>query len=104
MVTLGENGETIYNFTLQSIGTYDIALNIAFPIWDKNYIKISIDKDKKTIKGTRLWKTYWRTPCWLKLKKNIYLTTCAHTIKIKAVIPSVQYYGFRVFKDFQHSS
>lgn len=37
MVTLGENGETIYNFTLHSSGTYDIAVRIGFPFWDKNF-------------------------------------------------------------------
>ncbi|MEI3609936.1 glycosyl hydrolase family 18 protein [Pseudogracilibacillus sp. SO10305] len=104
MVTLGENGETIYNFTLQSSGTYDIAVRIGFPFWDKNSIKISIDNDETTIKERRLWWPYWRTTCWLTLKKNISLTAGAHTIKVKAGIPGVQFYGFRVCSDFRQSS
>lgn len=104
MVTLGENGETTYNFTLQSSGTYDIAVRIGFPFWDKNTIKISIDNDETTFKESRLWWPYWRTTCWLTLKKNISLTAGAHTIKVKAGIPGVQFYGFRVCSDFQQSS
>ncbi len=104
-----KTGETIYNFTLQSSGTYDIAVRIGFPFWDKNSIKISIDNDEidndeTTIKESRLWWPYWRTTCWLTLKKNISLTAGAHTIKVKAGIPGVQFYGFRVCSDFQQQS
>src|SRR5699024_1388953 len=104
MVTLGENGETTYNFTLQSSGTYDIAIRIGFPFWDKNSIKISIDNDETTIKESRLWWHYWRTTCWLMLKKNVSLSAGTHTIKVKAGIPGVQFYGFRVCSDFKQSS
>src|SRR5690625_6934260 len=104
MVTLKKNCETIYNFTLQSSGTYDISVRIGFPFWDKNSSDLSIDNDETTIKESRLWWPYWRTTCWLTLKKNISLTAGAHTIKVKAGIPGVQFYGFRVCSDFQQSS
>src|SRR5699024_5780968 len=104
MVTLGENGETIYNFTVQSSGTDDTAVRIGCALWDKNSIKISIDNDETTIEESRLGGPYWRTTCWLTLKKNISLTSGAHTIKVKAGIPGVQFYGFRVCSDFRQSS
>ncbi|MDQ0216571.1 hypothetical protein J2S13_003033 [Oikeobacillus pervagus] len=53
MVTLGENGETTYNFTIQSSGSYDIAVRIGFPFWDKNLIKISIDSNETTFNENR---------------------------------------------------
>ncbi len=86
-------GKTVKRFTLQSSGTYDIVVKIGFPFCDKNFINISIDNDETTFKESRLWWwPYWRTTCWLTLKKNISLSAGVHSVKVKLV------YSFMVLK------
>ena len=41
--TLGEDGEAEYEFNIANSGTYDVAVRILFPFWDKNSINISLD-------------------------------------------------------------
>ena len=43
VTTLGEDGEATYHFTLAQAGTYDVAVKLGFPFWDKNSIHISLD-------------------------------------------------------------
>ena len=61
MVTMGDNGSAAYRFSVSTAGTYDVAVRLCFPIWDKNGIYISIDGGRKHFTESRLWWPYWRT-------------------------------------------
>jgi hypothetical protein len=43
VATLGDEGSATYTFTVSSAGTYDIAIRLCYPFWDKNGIYVSID-------------------------------------------------------------
>jgi len=72
MVTMGDNGSATYRFSVPSAGTYDVAVRLCFPFWDKNGIYISIDGGRKHFTESRLWWPYWRTTFWSALAKRTY--------------------------------
>jgi Predicted glycosyl hydrolase len=103
MVTLGEGGEAEYEFEIATAGVYDVAVRISFPFWDKNGIHIALDGVSSTFSENRLWWPYWRTTCWLSLSSGVYLSAGTHTISVSALVPGVQFYGFRVCSNFSES-
>lgn len=100
VTTLGDEGEASFNFTIGSAGTYDIAVLLCYPFWDKNGIYISIDGNKKHFHESRLWWPYWRSTFWSSLSDNIYLSQGTHTITISVDVKGVQFFGFRVCSSF----
>ncbi len=100
MATLGDEGAAVYNFTVDSAGTYDIAVRLCYPFWDKNGIYISIDGTKKHFTESRLWWPYWRTTFWTSLASGVMLSAGTHTLKISVDVKGVQFYGFRVCSVF----
>lgn len=99
-ITLGADGKATYTFTVPE-GTYDIAVRLCFPFWDKNSVTISIDGVQKTIAENRLWWPYWRTPFWTAAEKGITLPAGTHTVTISAEVSGVQLYGMCVCTAFQ---
>ena len=47
IAVMGDEGEATYSFSVSSAGTYDIAVRLCYPFWDKNGIYISIDETQK---------------------------------------------------------
>ena len=103
MVTLGEGGEAEYEFEIATAGVYDVAFRISFPFWDKNGIHVALDGVSSTFSENRLWWPYWRTTCWRSLASSVYLSAGMHTISVSALVPGVQFYGFRVCSNFSES-
>ena len=99
--TLGEDGEAEYEFNIANSGTYDVAVRILFPFWDKNSINISLDGVSKNFTENRLWWPYWRTTCWLSLSSSVFLSAGTHTVSITTGVPGVVFYGFRVCSNFK---
>ena len=99
--TLGEDGEAEYEFNIANSGTYDVAVRILFPFWDKNSINISLDGVSKNFTENRLWWPYWRTTCWLSLSSSVFLSAGTHTVSITTGVPGVLFYGFRVCSNFK---
>ena len=99
MITMGDGGEAIYEFNITT-GTYDIAVCICFPFWDKNAIDISIDSESVHYSENRLWWPYWRKTAWLSFASNKYLSSGKHTIKVRTSIKGVQFYGFKICSHF----
>ena len=100
LVTLGENGRASYNFTVDSEGTYDVAVRLCYPFWDKNGIYVALDGETTHFSETRLWWPYWRTTFWITLAKGVSLSAGQHTLTISVDVNGVQFYGFRVCSDF----
>jgi len=100
VTTLGDEGAAIYHFTLAQAGTYDVAVKLGFPFWDKNNIHISLDGNEVDFSENRLWWPYWRTTFWTVLKKGVSLSQGTHTITISLGAKGVQFYGFRVCSSF----
>lgn len=100
MATLGDEGAATYSFTIDIAGTYDVAVRLCYPFWDKNGIYISIDGVTKHFTESRLWWPYWRTTFWMALAKGISLSAGTHTITISVDVKGVQFYGFRVCSAF----
>lgn len=100
MVSLGDEGMASYNFTVASAGTYDIAVRLCYPFWDKNGVYISIDGAEVHFYESRLWWPYWRTTFWKTLAKGVALSAGTHTIKVSVDVKGVQFYGFRVCSAF----
>lgn len=100
MVSLGDEGTATYNFTVASAGTYDIAVRLCYPFWDKNGVYISIDGAEVHFYESRLWWPYWRTTFWKTLAKGVALSAGTHTIKVSVDVKGVQFYGFRVCSAF----
>lgn len=100
MATLGDEGAATYSFTVNTAGTYDVAVRLCYPFWDKNGIYISIDGATKHFTESRLWWPYWRTTFWSVLAKGISLSAGTHTIIISVDVKGVQFYGFRVCSAF----
>ncbi len=99
--TLGEDGEAEYEFNIANSGTYDVAVRILFPFWDKNSINISLDGVSKNFTENRLWWPYWRSTCWLSLSSSVFLSAGTHTVSITTGVPGVLFYGFRVCSNFK---
>ena len=100
LVTLGEDGSATYKFTVDEDGTYDVAVRLCYPFWDKNSIYASLDGSTVHFSENRLWWPYWRTTFWATLAKGTNLTAGEHTLKISVGVSGVQFYGFRVCTGF----
>jgi len=104
VTTLGDEGEATYHFTITEAGTYDVAVKLGYPFWDKNSINISLDGSDEFFSENRLWWPYWRTTFWTVLKKGISLTAGEHTLTISLGTMGVQFYGFRVCSSFSEAA
>lgn len=100
LVTLGDEGSATYKFTIDKDGTYDVAVRLCYPFWDKNSIYVSLDGSTVHFYEDRLWWPYWRTTFWATLAKSVSLSAGEHTITISVGVNGVQFYGFRVCTDF----
>ncbi len=100
IATLGDGGRITYNFTVNTAGTYDIAVRLCYPFWDKNGIYISIDGTTRHFTENRLWWPYWRTTFWTALAEGISLSAGTHTVTVSVDVNGVQFYGFRVCSAF----
>ena len=98
--SVGGEGAATYSFTIDTAGTYDVAVRLCYPFWDKNGIYISIDGVTKHFTESRLWWPYWRTTFWTALAKGISLSAGTHTITISVDVKGVQFYGFRICSAF----
>ena len=103
ITTLGDEGEATYHFTITQAGTYDVAVKLGYPFWDKNSIHISLDGSDEYFSENRLWWPYWRTTFWTVLKKGITITAGEHTLTISLGTMGVQFYGFRVCSSFSEA-
>jgi len=101
--TLGEGGTATFNFTVSQSGTYDVAVRLCYPFWDKNAIDISLDGTTKSFSETRLWWPLWVNTCWLTLAKSRSLSAGQHSIVLSGGVPGVQFYGFRVCSNFSEA-
>ena len=103
-VTLSASGGTAkYNFTISQSGTYDVAVDICFPFWNKNGINIALDGSAVSFSENRLWWPYWRNTTWLSLAQNVYLSAGSHMLTIEGGVPGAQFYGFRVCSAFSEA-
>ena len=100
IAVLGDEGEATYTFNISSAGTYDIAVRLCYPFWDKNGIYVSIDGTQTHFTESRLWWPYWRSTFWASLEDGITLSAGTHTITVSVDVKGVQFYGFRVCSDF----
>jgi hypothetical protein len=55
MITLGDNGEAVYEFSVPAAGNYDLAVKLGFPLWDKNSVRLSLDGTSFLVEEHRLW-------------------------------------------------
>lgn len=100
VATLGDNGAATYEFTISTPGTYDVAVRLCYPFWDKNGIYISLDGVSRHFTENRIWWPYWRSTFWISLASGVMLSAGTHTIRISVDVKGVQFYGFRVCSDF----
>lgn len=100
VATLGDAGSVTYSFTVGTAGTYDVAVRICYPFWDKNGIYISLDGTQKHFTESRLWWPYWRSTFWTSLASGVSLSAGTHTVTISVDVKGVQFYGFRVCSAF----
>lgn len=101
LITLGDEGEAVYRFQIETAGIYDVAVRICYSFWDKNGIYISIDGNRKHFTESRLWWPYWRGTFWTELAGGIPLSAGTHTITVSVDVKGVQFYGFRVCSAFR---
>lgn len=104
VATLAEDGSAAYRFDIAQAGTYDVAVRIGFPFWDKNSIKVTLDGTMTTFTEARLWWPYWRSTCWMPLAMRTQLSAGQHTLIIGLGVQGVQFYGFRVCSAFTQSA
>lgn len=100
VATLGRSGAITYSFTVDTSGTYDVAIRLCYPFWDKNGIYVSLDGTSTHYSENRLWWPYWRTSFWVSLASAVFLSSGEHTISVSVDAPGVQFYGFRVCSSF----
>lgn len=98
--TLGKDGRGVFNFTVGASGSYDVAVQLCFPFWDKNNVSIVLDGVPKQLTENRLWWPYWRLPFWKTVEKETHLSAGTHTLSISTNTPGVQVHGFRVCTEF----
>lgn len=103
VATLGDAGSATYTFSVSSAGTYDIAIRLCYPFWDKNGIYVSIDGNTTHFTESRLWWPYWRSTFWTTLASNMSLSAGTHTIVISVDVKGVQFYGYRVCSSFSEA-
>ena len=94
------DGEAEYDFSISQSGTYDVAVQICFPFWNKNGINIAIDGSAVSFSENRLWWPYWRKTYWTALTKGKSLSAGSHTLTINGGVPGAQFYGFRICSSF----
>ena len=99
VLTLGTEGEATYRFSVSAAGTYDIAVRLCYPFWDKNGVYIALDGNIVHFSEKRLWWPYWRTSFWKSLYSG-YLSAGTHTITVSVDAENVMFYGFRVCTGF----
>ena len=80
IATLGDNGSVTYSFTVDTAGTYDVAVRLCYPFWDKNGIYVALDGSRKHFTESRLWWPYWRSTFWTSLAGGVTLSAGTHTI------------------------
>ena len=100
MITLGDEGSASYEFTIDEAGTYDVAVRVCFPFWDKNSVTVCVDGVSQTFSEDRLWWPYWRTTCWFPLVTGHSFSAGTHTLTVDVGVNGVQFYGFRVCTNF----
>lgn len=103
IATLGDNGSVTYSFNVDTAGTYDVAVRLCYPFWDKNGIYVTLDGSTKHFTESRLWWPYWRSTFWTSLASSVSLSAGTHTITISVDVKGVQFYGFRVCSNFLRS-
>ena len=79
---LDEEAVLKYTFEVPTAGTYDVAVEIVYPRWDKNSIGISLDGDSQMLSESRLYFLYWRKKFWRILKSGVSLSAGKHTITV----------------------
>ena len=102
MTVLGEGSSAVFRFSIASAGSYDIAVRLCFPFWDKNALRVTVDGLVKNFSESRLWWPYWRRTCWLSFGR-VNLSAGTHTLTIDGGVPGVQFYGFRVCSSFSEA-
>jgi spore germination protein YaaH len=100
---LGANSTATYNFNISQSGTYDVAVRLCFPFWDKNAITVSLDGTAVSFTESRLWWPYWRKTFWTALAKGRSLSAGGHAITISSGVAGTQFYGFRVCSAFSET-
>lgn len=101
---LDEEAVLKYTFEVPTAGTYDVAVEIVYPRWDKNSIGISLDGDSQMLSESRLYFLYWRKKFWRILKSGVSLSAGKHTITVSGGVPGMVFYGFRVCSDFSQKA
>ncbi len=101
---LDEEAVLKYTFEVPTAGTYDVAVEIVYPRWDKNSIGISLDGNSYMLSESRLYFLYWRKKFWRILKSGVSLSAGKHTITVSGGVPGVVFYGFRVCSDFSQKA
>lgn len=101
---LDEEAVLKYTFEVPTAGTYDVAVEIVYPRWDKNSIGINLDGDSHMLSESRLYFLYWRKKFWRILKSGVSLSAGTHTISVSGGVPGVVFYGFRVCSDFSQKA
>src|SRR5699024_11635199 len=100
MTVLGEGATATFNFTIEQAGTYDIAVRLAFPFWDKNALNVAVDGSSKTFSDSRLWWPYWRRTCCLPFAPGRSFSSRSLTLTISGAVPGHQFHGLRVGSTF----
>lgn len=91
VATLGDAGSATYTFSVSSAGTYDIAIRLCYPFWDKNGIYVSIDGNTTHFTESRLWWPYWRSTFWTTLASNMSRRSgYAHRIILKPYVDALK--------------
>ena len=103
IATLGDEGSVTYRFTVSTAGTYDVAVRLCYPFWDKNGIYVSLDGATTHFTESRLWWPYWRSTFWISLASGVSLSAGTHTLSISVDVKGVQFYGFRVCDSFSEA-
>jgi hypothetical protein len=103
IATLGDEGSVTYRLTISTAGTYDVAVRLCYPFWDKNGIYVSLDGATTHYSESRLWWPYWRSTFWTSLASGVSLAAGTHTIRISVDVKGVQFYGFRVCSSFSEA-
>jgi hypothetical protein len=97
------DGTAEYDFNISQSGTYDVAVDICFPFWNKNGINIALDGDTVSFSENRLWWPYWKKTYWASLAHSVYLSAGSHTLTVEGGVPGAQFYGFKVCSAFSES-
>lgn len=100
ILTLGDAGKAVYKFTIDTAGTYDIAIRLCYPFWNKNGVYVALDGATTHFTESRLWWPYWRSTFWTSLASGVSLSAGTHTITVSVDVKGVQFYGYKVCSVF----